>query len=81
MLTRGDHAGSFTTIVEDEAELLFGCHRGQNDPARRTRAKSKRAGAKVVEVKSSHAIYVSEPRAVRALIGQAASASKAEAAA
>ena len=45
------------------------------------RAMSKRAGSKVVEVKGSHAIYVSRPQAVAALIEQAASAGKAEAAA
>src|ERR1700681_3031771 len=36
------------------------------------RAMSKRAGSTVVEVKGSHAIYVSQPRAVAALIEQAA---------
>src|ERR1700739_3443227 len=36
------------------------------------RAMSKRAGSKVVEVKGSHAIYVSQPRAVASLIEQAA---------
>src|SRR6266849_3578335 len=36
------------------------------------RAMSKRAGATVVEVKGSHAIYVSQPRAVADLIEQAA---------
>jgi len=35
---------------------------------------SKRAGSKVVEVKGSHAIYVSHPEAVAALIEQAAKA-------
>lgn len=43
------------------------------------RAMSKRAGSKVVEVKGSHAIYVSQPEAVAALIEQAAT-SKAKAA-
>jgi pimeloyl-ACP methyl ester carboxylesterase len=38
------------------------------------RAMSRRAGSKVVEVKGSHAIYVSNPAAVAALIKQAASA-------
>ena len=38
------------------------------------RAMSKRAGAKVVEVKGSHAIYVSQPQACADLIKQAASA-------
>jgi hypothetical protein len=36
------------------------------------RAMSKRAGATVVEAKGSHAIYVSQPSAVAALIEQAA---------
>jgi pimeloyl-ACP methyl ester carboxylesterase len=36
------------------------------------RAMSKRAGASVVEAKGSHAIYVSEPGAVAALISKAA---------
>jgi hypothetical protein len=36
------------------------------------RAMSKRAGATVVEVKGSHAIYVSQPKAVADLIEQAA---------
>lgn len=36
------------------------------------RAMSKRAGSKVVEVKGSHAIYVSQPNAVASLIEQAA---------
>jgi pimeloyl-ACP methyl ester carboxylesterase len=36
------------------------------------RAMSKRAGATVVEVKGSHAIYISQPRAVADLIEQAA---------
>jgi pimeloyl-ACP methyl ester carboxylesterase len=38
------------------------------------RAMSKRAGATVVEVKGSHAVYVSEPKAVAHLIDQAAKA-------
>jgi pimeloyl-ACP methyl ester carboxylesterase len=38
------------------------------------RAMSKRAGSKVVEVKGSHAIYVSQPEAVVALIKEAAKA-------
>ncbi|MGA2902192.1 MAG: alpha/beta hydrolase [Candidatus Korobacteraceae bacterium] len=40
------------------------------------RAMSKRAGATVVEVKGSHAIYVSQPEAVAALIEQAAKSVK-----
>jgi len=39
------------------------------------RTMSKRAGSKVVEVKGSHAIYVSQPRAVASLIEQAANGS------
>lgn len=39
------------------------------------RAMSKRAGAKVVEVKGSHAVYVSQPGSVAALIEQAAQGS------
>jgi len=40
------------------------------------RAMSKRAGSTVVEVKGSHAIYVSQPGAVAALIVQAAKGAK-----
>ena len=36
------------------------------------RLMSKRAGSTVVEVKGSHAIYVSQPQAVASLIAQAA---------
>jgi hypothetical protein len=38
---------------------------------------AKRAGATVVEVKASHAVYVSQPSAVAALIEQAARTAKA----
>jgi pimeloyl-ACP methyl ester carboxylesterase len=41
------------------------------------RAMAKRAGAAVVEVKGSHAIYVSQPAAVANLIEQAANGVKA----
>jgi pimeloyl-ACP methyl ester carboxylesterase len=44
------------------------------------RAMSKRAGSTVVEVKGSHAIYVSQPKVVAALIEQAAESVKAVAA-
>ena len=37
------------------------------------RAMSKRAGATVVEVSGSHAVYVSQPKAVASLIAKAAS--------
>ena len=58
--------------VEDEAELVPGRHRRQDDPADAQRAMSKRAGATVVEVKGSHAVYVSQPKAVADLIEKAA---------
>ena len=45
------------------------------------RAMSKRAGSTVVEVRGSHAIYVSQPKAVAALIKQAAESVKVPAAA
>jgi pimeloyl-ACP methyl ester carboxylesterase len=45
------------------------------------RSMSKRAGSTVVEVKGSHAIYVSQPEAVAALIEQAAKSVKTSAAA
>ena len=44
------------------------------------RAMSKRAGSAVVEVKGSHAIYVSQPKAVASLIEQAAKSVKVAAA-
>src|ERR1700680_1106005 len=45
------------------------------------RSMSKRAGSTVVEVKGSHAIYLSQPKAVAALIEQAAESVKVSAAA
>jgi pimeloyl-ACP methyl ester carboxylesterase len=45
------------------------------------RAMSKRAGSTVVEAKGSHAIYVSQPEAVAALVAQAAKSVKTSAAA
>jgi hypothetical protein len=41
------------------------------------RAMSERSGATVIEVKGSHAIYVSQPRALASLIEQAAKNAKA----
>jgi pimeloyl-ACP methyl ester carboxylesterase len=41
-------------------------------PPHAQRAMSRRAGSKVVEVKGSHAVYVSQPDAVASLIEQAA---------
>jgi pimeloyl-ACP methyl ester carboxylesterase len=43
------------------------------------RAMSKRAGSTVVEVKGSHAVYVSQPQAVASLIEKAGSALRAAA--
>jgi len=48
-------------------------------PPEAQRAMSRRAGSTVVEVKGSHSIYVSQPGAVAALIGQAAKGAKAAA--
>jgi pimeloyl-ACP methyl ester carboxylesterase len=45
-------------------------------PAAAQRAMAKRAGSTIVEVKGSHAIYVSQPAAVAALIEQAANGVK-----
>ena len=45
------------------------------------RSMAKRAGSTVVEVKGRHAIYVSQPKAVAALIQQAAKSVKTSAAA
>jgi pimeloyl-ACP methyl ester carboxylesterase len=43
-------------------------------PPHAQRAMSKRAGSKVVEIKGSHAIYVSNPEAVTVLIEEAVTA-------
>jgi hypothetical protein len=48
-------------------------------PPAAQRAMSKRAGSTVVEVKGSHAVYVSQPAAVTALIEKAARGVKAAA--
>src|SRR3989441_905291 len=50
-------------------------------PPAAQRLMSKRAGSTVVEVKGSHAIYVSQPQAVAALVEQAARSVKTSAAA
>ena len=49
-------------------------------PPNAQRAMSNRAGSKAVEVKGSHAIYVSQPQAVAALIEEAAQTAGAKAA-
>jgi pimeloyl-ACP methyl ester carboxylesterase len=41
-------------------------------PPEAQRAMSRRAGSSVVEVKGSHAVYVSQPRAVAVIIAKAA---------
>jgi pimeloyl-ACP methyl ester carboxylesterase len=48
-------------------------------PPAAQRAMSKRAGSTVIEVAGSHAVYVSQPAAVAALIEEAVAAAKAEA--
>jgi len=48
-------------------------------PPEAQRAMSKRAGSTVVEVKGSHAVYVSQPHAVASLIEQAAAGARAAA--
>ena len=58
--------------VEDQAELVPGGHRRQDDSAAAQRSMSKRAGATVVEGPASHAIYVSKPKAVASFIEKAA---------
>jgi len=57
--------------VEVQAELVPRGHERQNDPARCTARHVQRTGATVVEVKGSHAVYVSQPREVAHLIEQA----------
>jgi predicted RNA binding protein YcfA (HicA-like mRNA interferase family) len=54
---------------------------GKMIPPDAQRSMSKRAGFTVVEVKGSHAIYVSQPEAVTALVEKAAKSVKTSAAA
>jgi hypothetical protein len=58
--------------MEEQAKLAPTGDRRQNDSAIAQRFMSQRAGSTVVEVAGSHAIYVSQPNAVAALIKQAA---------
>ena len=58
-----------------EAELVP-CDRRPDDPHAAQRLMAKRAGATVVEVGGSHAIYVSQPEPVAAIIEKAATAAK-----
>ena len=68
----GAWRGSHGSGVENEAELVSRRNGRHDDPAEAQRAMSKRAGATVTEVRGSHAVYVSKPEAVVALIKQAA---------
>jgi len=54
------------TSVEDQAELVPSVTEDQNDPGCRAANNAKRANATIVEVKGSHAIYVSQPSGCRA---------------
>ncbi len=45
---------------------------GKMIPPDAQRAMSKRAGSSVIEIKGSHAVYVSQPQAVASLIAKAA---------
>ena len=65
---RRDHRPS----VEDEAELVPRATDDRMIPSDAQRAMSTRAGSRVVEIKGSHAVYVSQPRAVAGLIAKAA---------
>jgi hypothetical protein len=58
--------------VEDEAELVLVATEDRMIPPPAQRLMARRAGATVVEQAGSHAIYVSQPRAVAALIESAA---------
>ncbi len=55
--------------LEGEADLLHGDKRGSHDPAdRATQSWPDASGAKVAELKSSHAVMLSHPREVAAFI-------------
>ena len=62
--------------VEVEAELVPGRDRRPMIPPPAQQMMAKRAGATVVEVAGSHAIYVSKPEAVAKIIEQAAHGKK-----
>jgi hypothetical protein len=68
MRQRHDHRAG----MEDEAELVPGRHRRQDDPPPAQHFMSDRAGSTVVEEKGSHAIYISKPEVVAAFIEKAA---------
>ena len=58
--------------LEEQAELIPGSAEDQIIPVAAQRVIAKRAGATIVETKGSHAIYVSQPGPVAALIERAA---------
>jgi hypothetical protein len=60
--------------VAHQAELVPHRHRRPHDPADAQRAMCERIGATTVEVATSHAVYVSQPDAVAALITDAVKA-------
>jgi hypothetical protein len=65
LLDRDKFHGSFAADLPSEDRMI---------PPPAQRLMSERAGSTVVEAAGSHAIYVSQPAAVAALIEQAASA-------
>ena len=67
-------AARSATGMEDQAELVPGRDRRQDDPAAGAASMSQRAGAVVSEIPGSHAVYVSQPGAVADLIRKAATA-------
>ncbi|MBV9874864.1 MAG: hypothetical protein JO025_09080 [Verrucomicrobia bacterium] len=58
--------------MEVQAELVCRRHRGQKINPDFERFMAKRAGSVIVEVKGSHAVYVSQPKAIADLIKNAA---------
>jgi len=46
-----------TALLQNQAEVVPGRNRRQDDPAAGTAGMSKRAGSTVIEVKGSHAVH------------------------
>jgi pimeloyl-ACP methyl ester carboxylesterase len=65
--------------LEDQAKLYLVATDDKMMHPDTQRFMSKRAGSTVVEVKGSHAIYVSQPEAVARIIEEAAKGAKAAA--
>ena len=65
---RAHHRGR----LAHQAELVPHHHRGQDDPAAAQAAMADRIGARVSQAAASHAVYVSQPEAVVAVIAEAA---------